>query len=95
MTTKKKAAKKDGLKKAENTIINASVAKEYIAIEYESLRDDAMEMARVLREIDRELHIAAMSDLKEDCGYSPKTLLANLCKIMYSCYVNIDHEMFK
>lgn len=64
-------------------------------LEYESMRDNAMEMARVLREIDRELHDAAMTDLREDCGYPPKMLLANLCKIMYSCYVNIDHEMFK
>lgn len=105
MTTKKKnTIKKDLLKKAKKLIIkfnkektseNEVIEKEYTALEYESMRDDAMEMARVLREIDKELRDAAMTDLREDCGYPPKMLLANLCKIMYSCYVNFDHEIFK
>ena len=61
-------------------------------LHYESMRDNALEMARVLRAIDSELRVAAMTDLREDCGYPPKMLLANLCKIMYSCYVNFKDK---
>lgn len=61
-------------------------------LHYESMRDNALEMARVLRAIDSELRVAAMTDLREDCGYPPNMLLANLCKIMYSCYVNFKDK---
>ena len=63
-------------------------------LHYESMRDNALEMARVLRAIDSELRDAAMTDLREDCGYPPKMLLANLCRIMYSCYVNFKDKTF-
>lgn len=66
--------------------------KAYTALEYESLRDNALEMARVLREIDHELKTAAMTNMREECGYPPQMLLANLCKIMYSCYVNFNDK---
>ena len=63
-------------------------------LHYESMRDNACEMARVLRAIDSELRDAAMTDLREDCGYPPKMLLANLCRIMYSCSVNFKDKTF-
>lgn len=63
-------------------------------LHYESMRDNALEMARVLRAIDSELRDAAITGLREDNGYSPRLLLANLCEIMYSCYVNFKDKTF-
>ena len=83
------------MNKENNEIGKATATSEedsYSALEYESLRDNALEMARVLREIDFELKTAAMTDMREECGYSPQMLLANLCKIMYSCYANFKDK---
>lgn len=103
MTAKKNAIKKDILKKTEKstTVLNkekisknAFDAKEYTALEYESMRDNALEMARVLREIDTELRYAAEFEGDHEGGYHAEDLLPKLCKIMYSCYVDFNHEMF-
>lgn len=61
---------------------------------YEGLRDEALEMARVLREIDDELIEAAQFEGDHVGGYPAKDLLPKLCKIMYSCYVNFRHDKF-
>lgn len=55
-------------------------------LEYESLRDKAMDMAWVLRRIDRELHDAAQCEGDYPGGYPSERLLPNLCKIMYSSH---------
>ena len=53
-------------------------------LEYESLYDEAREMALTLRAIDRELRDAATCEGDYDGGYPPDRLLPNLCKIMYA-----------
>lgn len=53
-------------------------------LEYESLYDEALEMSRTLRAIDRELRDAATCEGDYDGGYPPSQLLPNLCKIMYA-----------
>ena len=53
-------------------------------LNYESLRDKALDMAWTLRQIDRELHSAAQCEGDYPGGYPSKDLLPNLCKIMYS-----------
>lgn len=53
-------------------------------LEYESLYDEAREMALTLRAIDRELRDAATCEGDYDGGYPPGRLLPNLCKIMYA-----------
>lgn len=53
-------------------------------LNYESLRDKALDMAWTLRKIDRELHNAAQCEGDYPGGYPSKELLPNLCKIMYA-----------
>ncbi len=64
-------------------------------LNYESLRDKALDMAWTLRKIDRELHSAAQCE--GDCpgGYPSDELLSNLCKIMYASegYHNADEML--
>jgi len=53
----------------------------YSELEYESLRDEALSMANTLNEIEKEAHYCAMCDGREDCGYSAKQLLKEICYI--------------
>ena len=53
-------------------------------LKYESLYDEAREMALTLRAIDRELRDAATCEGDYPGGYPPKELLPNLCRIMYA-----------
>ena len=53
-------------------------------LEYESLFDEAMNMAHTLQDIDRELHLAAQCEGSHDGGYPLEKLLPSLCKIMYA-----------
>lgn len=53
-------------------------------LEYESLYDEAREMALQLEAIDRELRDAATCWGDHTGGYPPDRLLSNLCRIMYS-----------
>ena len=53
-------------------------------LQYESLYDEAREMALTLRAIDRELRDAATCEGLYEGGYPPERLLPNLCKIMYA-----------
>ena len=61
-------------------------------LNYESLRDKALDMAWTLRKIDRELHNAAQCEGDYPGGYPSEKLLPNLCKIMYASkgYHNSD-----
>lgn len=54
------------------------------ALQYESLRDKALDMAWTLRKIDEELEMAAQCEGDYPGGYPPEKLLPNLCKIMYA-----------
>ena len=64
-------------------------------LNYESLRDKALDMAWTLRRIDRELHHAAQCEGDYPGGYPSKDLLPNLCKIMYASqgYHNLDEML--
>lgn len=61
---------------------------------YQSLFDDARNMADTLRKIDAELAMAAQC--KGDCpgGYPLERLLPNLCEIMYSCIGGYNNERY-
>ena len=61
-------------------------------LNYESLRDKALDMAWTLRKIDRELRNAAQCEGDYPGGYPSEELLPNLCKIMYASggYHNSD-----
>ena len=52
-------------------------------IEYESLFDEAMDMARDLQDIEHEVKLCAYCDGREDCGYSAKALLEKLSYILF------------
>lgn len=71
MNSKKRKLKKD-------------VEPDVSALEYESLFDDARNMAFTLRKIDQELRIAAQCEGDHPGGYPLSRLLPELCKIMYS-----------
>ena len=51
---------------------------------YQSLFDEALNMAYTLQEIDQELHLAAQCEGDYPGGYPPEKLLPQLCKIMYA-----------
>lgn len=53
-------------------------------LRYESMRDKALSMAYTLRQIDRELRLAAQCEGDYPGGYKPENLLPRLCKIMYA-----------
>lgn len=53
-------------------------------LRYESMRDKALAMAYTLRQIDRELRLAAQCEGDYPGGYKPEDLLPKLCKIMYA-----------
>ena len=55
----------------------------YTELEYESLRDEALDMARDLQAIEKEVHDCALCDGREDCGYSAKMLLEKLSYILF------------
>lgn len=61
---------------------------------YQSLFDDARNMADTLRKIDAELAMAAQCKGDYPGGYPPKRLLPNLCEIMYSCTGNYNDERY-
>lgn len=61
---------------------------------FESLFDDARNMADTLRKIDRELSDAAQCEGDYPGGYPSNRLLPNLCKIMYSCIGNYNSEKY-
>ena len=64
-------------------------------LNYESLRDKALDMAWTLRKIDMELHNAAQCEGDYPGGYPSENLLPNLCKIMYAStgYHNADEML--
>ena len=64
------------------------------ALAFESLFDDARNMADTLRKIDRELSDAAQCEGDYPGGYPSNRLLPNLCKIMYSCIGNYNSEKY-
>ena len=61
---------------------------------YQSLFDDARNMADTLRKIDAELAIAAQCKGDYPGGYPPERLLPNLCEIMYSCIGSYNNERY-
>ena len=63
-------------------------------LNYESLRDKALDMAWTLRKIDRELHSAAQCEGDYPGGYPADKLLPNLCKIMYANLGNFNDERY-
>ena len=72
---------------AKTTVDDAKIS----SLEYESLRDKALDMAYALRKIDRELHDAAQCEGDYPGGYPSKKLLPELCKIMYASQGYHDH----
>jgi len=60
---------------------SVEAAKAYTELEYESLRDEAWNMAHTLQDIEKEVKDCAFCDGKEECGYSAKQLLKELCYI--------------
>lgn len=64
-------------------------------LQYESLRDKALDMAWTLRKIDRELQDAAQCEGDYPGGYPSEKLLPNLCKIMYASQGYHDWDEFK
>ena len=60
-------------------------------IVFESVFDDARNMATTLRRIDQELSDAARA---EGAGYPAEQLLPRLCKIMYACSGNYNNERY-
>ena len=56
------------------------------ALEYESLFDEALNMARDLKEIEKEVHDCALCDGREECGYSSKMLLEKLSYILFKSF---------
>lgn len=69
------------IKKKEKLEENADVVS---ALEYESVFDNTLDMARTLQQIDAELNMAAMCEGDYPGGYRSEDLLPALCKIMYS-----------
>lgn len=63
---------------------------ESYSLAYNSLFDEAYNMACTLKRIDDELREAARCEGDYPGGYPPSDLLPNLCKIMYA-----DHEYWK
>lgn len=61
---------------------------------YQSLFDDARNMADTLRKIDAELTTAAQCKGDYPGGYPAEKLLPNLCEIMYSCTGNYNDERY-
>ena len=61
---------------------------------YQSLFDDARNMADTLRKIDRELINAAQCEGDYPGGYPLDELLANLCKIMYANLGNFKDKRY-
>lgn len=61
---------------------------------YQSLFDDARNMARTLRKIDEELAMAARCEGDYQGGYPSSQVLPNLCKIMYACLGNYNNERY-
>lgn len=53
-------------------------------LNYQSIYDEALEMASTLNEIEKETHDCAMCGGREDCGYSTDTYLSKICRILYS-----------
>ena len=53
-------------------------------IEYQSIFDEALSMARTLQDIDNELRLAAQCEGDYPGGYPSNELLPKLCKIMYA-----------
>ena len=62
---------------------------------YQSLFDDARNMADTLKKIDRELANAAQCEGDYPGGYQVDRLLPNLCKIMYACLVDYKNERYR
>jgi len=50
---------------------------------YQSIYDEAYNMARTLQDIDQELTMAAQCEGDHPGGYPSERLLPNMCKIMY------------
>ena len=61
---------------------------------YQSLFDDARNMADTLRKIDQELADAAQCEGDYPDGYPTDRLLPNLCKIMYANLGNFNDERY-
>lgn len=61
---------------------------------YQSLFDDARNMADILRKIDRELADAAQCEGDYPGGYPAEKLLPNLCKIMYACKADYNNKRY-
>ena len=61
---------------------------------YQSLFDDACNMADTLRKIDRELKLAAQCEGDYPGGYPIDKLLPSLCKIMYANLGNYNSEEY-
>ena len=62
---------------------------------YQSLFDDARNMADTLKKIDRELTNAAQCEGNYPGGYPIDMLLPNLCKIMYANLGNFNDKRYK
>ena len=72
-------------KKKEATANKKVQDKEVVSnLAYQSLFDEAMNMAHTLQDIDAELRMAAQCEGDYPGGYPPKELLPSLCKIMYA-----------
>lgn len=63
-------------------------------LEFESVFDDARNMAATLRRIDRELSEAAQCEGDYPGGYPSGKLLPQICKIMYACIGNYNSERY-
>lgn len=53
-------------------------------LNYQSIYDEALEMASTLNEIEKETHDCAMCGGRKDCCYSLDTYLNKICRILYS-----------
>lgn len=62
---------------------------------YQSLFDEALNMAYTLQDIDAELRLAAQCEGDYPGGYPPEKLLPQLCKIMYADPGYWQHEKYK
>ena len=65
------------------------------ALAYESIFDDALDMARTLKQIDAELNMAAMCEGDYPGGYPSEDLLPALCKLMYASQRSWMHPKYQ
>ena len=84
--------KAEGSKPEDDVVPN--ICDQTVFDDYQTVFDDARNMATTLRKIDKELAFAARCEGDYDGEYSAEELLPNLCKIMYANLGNYKSEEY-